>query len=236
MPNLIEISDIHHQVHKRLSIDIDQLFFQDGPIYGLIGEAGSGKTTLLRILALLQPVEKGKITVFETPADAKKHPKQLRRRLGYLPQQPTMFSGTVADNIAMGLHFRRKDEEEIEARVKNLLAEFHCSDLGRVPANQLSRGQQQIVALLRTLAPYPEVLLMDEPSTHLDKDQYDLFLNYIKMLNNDRGVTIILSTKSKDIVRRVVNISISMRYGKIVRIRTGEHQLKDENGSGPRIS
>ncbi|MBS1271757.1 MAG: Methionine import ATP-binding protein MetN [Candidatus Marinimicrobia bacterium] len=234
MSNLLEITDIHHQVHKRFSIDIDQLFFQDGPVYALIGDCGAGKSTLLRILALLQPVREGTITVFGEEAKAEKNPVKLRRRLGYLSQEPYLFSGTVFENIALGLELRGEEAGEIEARVDNLLHEFQFSDLANAPVRKLSRGQQKVVAFMRTLAPHPEVLLLDEPTTHLDGVQYNLFVEYAKMLNNDRGVTIIMATKSKDLIQRLVNISISLRYGKIVRIRTGEHQVQSGNGSGLR--
>jgi len=234
--NLLEITDIHHQVHNQFSIDIDQLFFQDGPVYALIGDSGAGKSTLLRILALLQPVREGTITVFGEKAQAQKHPVKLRRRLGYLSQDPYLFAGSVFENIALGLELRSQKADEIEARVNNLLHEFEFSAFAQTRIQEISKGQQKLVAFLRTLAPYPEILLLDEPAAHLDGLQYNRFLDYAKMLNNERGVTIILTTKSKDLIQRLVNISISIRYGKIVRIRTGEHQVQSGNGSGLRAS
>ena len=236
MSNLIEINDIHHQVDKNLSIDIDQLFFQDGPVYAIIGENGSGKSTLLRILALLEPPDSGTVALFGEEANDRKNLVKLRRRIGYLPQSPTMFRNTVYDNIALGLGFRGKETDEIEARIANLLTDFQSPDLVDIPVQNLSGGQRQIVALMRVLAYYPEILLLDEPFQGLDKQYFTLLINYIKVLNSERGVTVILTTKSRDIIQRLVNISISMRYGKIIRIRTGEHQVQSESETSLRPS
>jgi len=236
MPNLLEIKDIHHQVHSGFSIDLDQLFFQDGPIYALIGDNGSGKSSLLRILALQEQPDRGTVTVFgETPGSGRSRT-MLRRRLGYLPQEPFLFRGTVAENIAMGLRYRGESEEEISARVNRLLREFSLEDRGDSPVDFLSSGHRQITALMRTLAPHPEFLLLDEPTNYLDKSQYDHLIDYLKMLNDDRGITMIISTKSRNLVERLVNISIHMRFGKIVRIRTGEHQTRSDNGASLRNS
>lgn len=236
MTNLLEIQNIHHQVHPGFSIDLDKLFFQDGPIYALIGDNGAGKSTLLRILALQQPVDEGTVTVFGERSDARRKLVELRRRLGFLPQRPYLFSSTVSENVAMGLQFRGEAEEEIEARVSRLLQEFAMTEYAAMPVNRLSDGLRQTVALMRTLAPHPEFLLLDEPTKALDKDRYDHLVHYLKMLNDERGITMVVATKSRDFVERAVNISIHMRYGKVVRIRTGEHQTRSDNGTGLRAS
>ncbi len=234
MPNLIEIKNIHHVVHPNFSIDLDQLFFQDGPIYALTGESGSGKSMLLKILALLEPVEQGTVTIFEQSAKPKKNQLILRRRLGYLAQEPHLFKGTVADNVAMGLEFRGMKPEEIEARVNRLLNDFSLKEFASTSVNQIPASVHQLTAIVRTLAPHPEILLLDEPMLHLDHVQYKHLIHYLKELNAEHGVTIILSTKSKDVVEQLANISINLRYGKIIRIRTGEHQTKAGDSAGLR--
>ena len=222
--NLIEIRDIHHKIGSKFSIDLDQLFFQDGPIYAFTGESGAGKSELLKILALLTKVDQGNVKVFDTAAHSEGDQVALRRRLGYLAQQPYLFRGTVFQNIALGLEYRGEDAEHIETRVQKLLKEFDLLKQAHLMVNDLPVGQQKLTAMLRTLAPHPEVLILDEPTNFLDYDQYNHLLDYLYMLNNERGIMIILATKHRDVISRLANISIHMRYGKIVRILTGQHQ------------
>ena len=106
MSNLIEIKDIHHAVSSLFSIDIDELFFQEGPVYALTGNSGAGKSTLLRILALLQPPKKGQVTIFGEQSDYTGRMVPFQRRIGYLSQSPVLFRGSVARNVGMGLDFR----------------------------------------------------------------------------------------------------------------------------------
>lgn len=234
MANLIEIKDIHHQVNPKFSIDLDQLFFQDGPIYALTGESGAGKSMLMKILALIEPLSHGTITVFDQPANSKKEKLALRRRLGYLPQEPYLFKGTVAENIAMGLEFRGQREDEITPRLTRLLSDFSLKEYAEISIERIPASVRQLTAIVRTLAPHPEILMLDEPMLHIDHVQYMHLVDYLKNLNSEHGVTIILSTKSKDVVQRLANISINMRYGKIIRIRTGEHQIKSGDSAGLR--
>lgn len=236
MPNLIEIKNIHHSMNANFSIDLDQLFFQDGPVYALTGESGSGKSMLLKILALIEPVQEGSVTIFDEKVTGRKSRLRLRRRLGYLSQEPYLFSGTVADNIAMGLEFRGKSGEEIEVRVNKLLSEFNLTPYTNTPIDAIPGSIRQMTAIARTLAPHPEILLMDEPMLHVDHNQYKMLINYLTELNTERGVTIILSTKSTNVVAKLANISINLRYGKIIRIRTGAHQTKAGEGAGLRRS
>lgn len=236
MKNLIEIKNIHHQVHASFSIHIDQLFFQDGPIYAIAGDNRAGKSALLRLLALLDPVDVGTITLFNTVARSSRQRTALRRRIGVLSQDPVLFRGTVTENIGLGLRFRGANTEESEIRIRRLLEEFAMEKYSETPVSQLSAGQYQLVALLRSLAPYPEILLLDEPTRHLDQDTYNKVVDHIKMLNEERAVMVILGTKSRDVIQRLANITINMRNGKVVRILTGEHQKNVGNGKGLRVS
>ncbi|HKJ68205.1 MAG TPA: ATP-binding cassette domain-containing protein [bacterium] len=236
MQNLIEINDIHHRVHASFSIHIDQLFFQDGPIYAIAGDNRAGKSALLRVLALLDTVDEGRITLFNTEARNSRQRTALRRRIGFLSQHPALFRGTVRENIGLGLRYRSVDPEESVIRIRRLLKNFAMEKYADMPVSQLSAGQYQLTALLRSLAPYPEILLLDEPTRQLDQDTYNAVVDHLKMLNDERAVMVILATKSRDVIQRLANITINMRDGKVVRILTGEHQKKVGNGKGLRVS
>ncbi|KAM3231367.1 hypothetical protein ACQJBY_061504 [Aegilops geniculata] len=137
-----------------------------GVVMGVIGPSGSGKSTLLRALNRLWEPAPGAVTL--DGADIRGlDVLALRRRVGMLFQLPAMFHGTVADNVRYGPRLR--GETLTDAQVEELLG---LSDLDAAlaspPASELSVGQAQRVALARTLADDPEVLLLDEPTSALD--------------------------------------------------------------------
>jgi len=236
MQNLIEIKNIHHRINDTFSIHIDQLFFQDGPIYAIAGDNRAGKSSLLRILALVDPVDTGTVTIFGNNTRTFGQRMALRRRLGFVSQNPVLFRGTVEENVGLGMRYRGAKGKEIDLRVSRLLKEFEMEESAELPVRELSDGQAQMVALLRAFAPHPEILVMDEPTRYLDQDVYKKVLDYIKVLNEDRGVMVILATKSRDVIKQLANITINMRNGKVVRILTGKHQKNVGNGKGLRVS
>lgn len=138
------------------------------PVLVLLGPSGSGKTTLLRALAGLHAPGAGRI-VFRGDAwfDSTRSLPPQARQIGYLVQDYALFPHlTAAENVGYGL--RRMSRAERAARVVELLDLFSIRALaGRRPA-ELSGGERQRVALARTLAPSPKLLLLDEPLAALD--------------------------------------------------------------------
>lgn len=135
----------------------------------LAGPSGAGKTVLLRALALLDPVDSGTIEWQGRRIGANDIP-AYRRHVAYLRQHPALFDGTVADNLQLPYtlaiyHGGHYDKARVEALLS--AAGRPQAFLDR-PARDLSGGEAQIVALVRTLQFDPEVLLLDEPTASLD--------------------------------------------------------------------
>lgn len=141
-----------------------------GPLAVLVGPSGAGKTSLLRAIAGLLLPERGEIrvlgrTVYDSARDIWVAPHE--RGCGLVTQRPALFPAlSVAENIAFGLHAFPREERKL--RVDEMAALFRLEPLrDRRPA-QLSGGEQQRVAVARTLAPRPRVLLLDEPFAGLN--------------------------------------------------------------------
>src|SRR5579875_930349 len=137
---------------------------QCGSIVTLVGPSGSGKSTLLSLCNLLTTPDDGEVYVYGKEVRQWNIP-DLRRKVGLVFQTPTMFSGTVLDNIELGARLQGKKLANPE---KFLIDVGLSADLLAQPADKLSGGQKQRVALARVLANEPSILLLDEVTSALD--------------------------------------------------------------------
>ena len=139
-----------------------------GEVVALLGASGSGKSTLLRAIAGLEPVRAGRITWHGTDlADVAPH----KRGFGLVFQDGQLFTHrTIAENVAYGLRVQRMPKEEREARVTELLELVGLPGTHARRVTELSGGERQRIALARSLAPRPGLLLLDEPLSALDRE------------------------------------------------------------------
>lgn len=148
----------------------DFLFsFQQGKITCLLGPSGCGKTTVLRLVAGLETPSNGVIKINEVVVSKNGvillPPHQ--RKIGFVFQDLALWPHfTVFDNIAFGL--KEKKEKNVKGKVVELLDLIGISDKAGKYPHQLSGGQKQMVAIARSLAMKPEILLMDEPLANID--------------------------------------------------------------------
>lgn len=134
---------------------------------GLIGRNGSGKSTILRLAGALDYVSEGAVTI--EGIDPRDDLKAVRPLVGYLFQNPEtqLVLPTVAEDVALGLT-RGKRKPEHERKVTEVLERLGIANLADRFTHQLSGGEQQLVALAGSLVRHPKILLLDEPTTHLD--------------------------------------------------------------------
>lgn len=185
-------------VHRDLDLEVER-----GEVMALVGGSGSGKTTLLRqLIGLLRPAS-GEIRLFGEPlfaGDAQRD-QALRRRFGVLFQQGALFSAfDVFDNIAFPLReLKALPEDLIRDLVMHKLAlvELLPRHARLMPA-ELSGGMVKRVALARALSLEPELLLLDEPTAGLDPDRSEAFVQLIRMLRAQLGLTVVLVTHDLD--------------------------------------
>ncbi len=186
----------------------------EGEVVAVLGPSGSGKSTLLRVVAGLQRPDAGRLLLGGRDlASVPPH----RRGIGLVFQDHALFQHRdVFGNVAFGLRMRDDSSEEVDARVRELLALVGLEGFERRSVATLSGGEQQRVALARALAPAPRVLLLDEPLGSLDRRLRDRLLDDLAMLFEALSVTALYVTHDQAEAFALGDRVAVMRAGRIV--------------------
>ncbi len=207
--------------HALENIDLK---IQTGELIALLGPSGSGKTTLLRIIAGLENPDHGEI--FFHGKDVREE-KTKDRSVGFVFQHYALFRHmSVFENIAFGLRVKpkaiRPTEEQIKAKVHELLRLVQLDWVaGRYPT-QLSGGQRQRIALARALAIEPKVLLLDEPFGSLDAKVRKELRQWLRRFHDDLHITTLFVTHDQEEALEVADRVVVMNKGKIEQVGTPE--------------
>jgi ABC-type Fe3+/spermidine/putrescine transport system ATPase subunit len=190
----------------------------DGERVAVLGPSGSGKSTMLRtIVGLLEP-DNGDIlwdggSVLAVPTH--------QRGFGMMFQGYALFPHlTVGENVGFGLRMDRRDRSEVEATVKDALGWVGLSGFEDREVDGLSGGERQRVALARTLAPSPRLVLLDEPLGALDRNLREHLIEETKEILESRGATSIIVTHDRDEAVHMSDRLALMRDGQIVQTGT----------------
>ena len=184
-----------------------------GDFMSILGPSGSGKSTLLRIIAGLERQSLGRIWINnEIISDENFHMPPEKRNLGLVVQDKSLFPHLdVLSNVAFGI---RKDNVKNDI-AKELLRAFRIEECEKKFPNELSGGEQQRVALARSLAPEPQILLMDEPFNALDDDLKDDLYRETKNIIKEKEMTVLMVTHDKAESQIFSNKIINLENGKI---------------------
>lgn len=202
------------QVKYKDILKIDKLQIPEAKITCIIGESGSGKTTLLRLLNNLISPDEGSI-FYKGRNIEDIDPIQLRREVVMLPQNPTVFSGSVKDNLLIGLEFAEKDKVR-----DNVLSEIlRLAQLDKplsTIASTLSGGEKQRLALARIMLLEPEVILLDEPTSALDEGTEERVIESVVEFAKGKTRTLIMVVHSKSIAQRFADVAVTIQGGGVV--------------------
>ena len=204
-------------VLKNIDLDV-----QPGTFIGIVGQSGSGKSTLMKLLPRLYSPNSGRLLLDGYDID-KVELYSLRRQIGIVPQDPLLFMGTVAENIA--LTRPDADSEDIVRAAKLACAHDFIMELPlgySTPVGErggsLSGGQRQRVAIARTLLSNPKLLVLDEATSALDYETERLVCD--NLLDSLQECTVFFITHRLSTIRRA-NLVVMMHQGAIV--ETGSH-------------
>ena len=193
---LLEIAHIHKSYPGLPVLHDLSLTADEGEIVCLLGPSGCGKSTLLRIVAGLEMPDAGQVA-FDGQDLAGVPPH--RRHFGLMFQDYALFPHKdVAGNVAFGLRMARLPASEISARVREMLALVGLSGTEQRRVTELSGGEQQRVALARSLAPGPRLLMFDEPLGALDRALREQLMNDLRAILKQVCVTALYVTHDQE--------------------------------------
>jgi ABC-2 type transport system ATP-binding protein len=198
------------------AIDCVDLCVRDGEMVAIVGLNGSGKSTLLRVLATLTIPDEGTARVFGRDVVAEGH--EVRRHVNRVSVEASFFKEMSPwENLSYATRlYGQGGKGTREAAVAALTRLGLPRDTFDRPMKQLSRGQQQKVAIARSLLTKPSLLLMDEPTTGLDPRSKREVQGFVRDLRLESGVTVLLSTHDLEEAERLCDRVIILDRGRIL--------------------
>jgi zinc transport system ATP-binding protein len=204
---LVELRGVEFHYGEALVLEDIDFRVEPGEYVGIIGPNGSGKTTLVRLILGLAPPTAGQVRLFGEP------PATFRQweRLGYVPQRVVLdpaLPATVEEVVETGLlptlGWGRRPGARLRAHVRDVLGQLGLERLAAARVGTLSVGQQQRVLIARALVSAPELLILDEPTGHVDPEMQTSFYTLLRHLHLERRVTLVLVSHDIGVVAREV--------------------------------
>ncbi len=213
---LIELRDINFEYEDSVALKDITLSVEKGECIGLEGDNGSGKSTLLKLLNGLVFQSSGTYLFNGTKIDGKvlqdeRFSKAFHQRIGYIFQNPDtqLFCGSVREEVEFGPRQMGLSEEEIRKRADDVIAMIGLEKLEERPPYHLSGGEKKKTAIACVLSMNPEILMIDEPMSGLDRKTREWMLGFLKAWKK-AGKTLIIVTHDEklltEIADRVVTI------------------------------
>ena len=209
-----EVKNVSFQYEDQIILNDVSFQCDEGQLIAIVGPSGCGKTTLLKtIVGILSP--KNGLVIIDQK-EITKLPIE-KRAIGYVPQNQGLFPHlSIFDNIAFGLQAQKEDKSTIRTRVSELARLSGLEDMLNRKPHELSGGQQQRVALLRALAPSPQLLLLDEPLSNIDAQLREQLAIYIRNLQMKSKTTTLFVTHDLDEAKMLADKLVIINNGKVI--------------------
>ncbi|MEU8516179.1 ATP-binding cassette domain-containing protein [Kitasatospora sp. NPDC048722] len=228
----------HHgrrKAHATKAVDGIDLTVHTGEVFGLLGPNGAGKTTTIRAITTLLPVSSGMVRVFGN--DAAKRRMEVRRTLGYVPQQLSAESGlTGRENVALFARVFDVPRSERAARVAQALAAVDLTDAADRMAGTYSGGMVRRLELAQALVSAPRLLVLDEPTIGLDPIARTGVWERVDAVRRATGMTVLVTTHYMDEAERHCDRIALMDRGRIRALGTPEElkaQVREQDPAQP---
>ncbi|MGE5252812.1 MAG: ABC transporter ATP-binding protein [Planctomycetaceae bacterium] len=233
MPPIIRMESVDFRYPEKQIFSGLSLALEEGEVLGLIGPNSSGKTTLLKLMDGLLAPQKG--TVFLRGIEVQRIPRsQVARTIAVVPQAMEVpFSFTVGEIVLMGrapylTHFGWEKQKDLDV-AREAMALTDVSGLGERTFWELSQGEKQRVLIARALAQEPRVMLLDEPTSHLDINHQVEINELIRGLNLQKGLTVLHISHDLNLAAEYCHRIVLLHQGSVFALGGPSEVITQEN-------
>src|SRR3989339_905207 len=216
---MIKLIDLNKSYNKKVqALKNIGLHIKPGEFVSIVGQSGSGKSTMVKLIIAEERPDSGKIIVggWDIIGIKEREIPTLRRQLGVIFQDFKLLpKKTVFENIAFAMQTCGFKPKEIKKTVDQMLSLVGLKGKEDRYPHQLSGGEQQRVAIARSLVHKPKLLIADEPTGNLDSINTREIIDLLKKINN-MGTTVVLVTHNKDVVNGLHSRVITLDSGQII--------------------
>lgn len=215
---MLEAKDVNFAYMRGQPVIKDiECCINNGEFVALLGHNGSGKTTLSRLFMALCHPRSGQVLV-DGEDIVHLEPADLADKIGYVFQNPDLqiLEDTVWEEVAYGPRSKKLTEETISRQVQSALEAMGLEELKEEYPRLLSFGQKRRLGVAAALALNPRILILDEITNGQDALEKKKMMEYLKEINEKRGITVVLISHDMDIVRQYAKRAIVLHYGRIV--------------------
>ena len=217
---MIEVSHLtkrygDHEAVKDISFTVEK-----GRIYGFLGPNGAGKSTTMNIITGCLSATEGNVTI--NGHDIFEEPKEAKRSIGYLPEQPPVYlEETIEEYLTFVAGAKKIPKKEVQDEVERVMEATKTTIFRNRLIKNLSKGYRQRVGIAQALLGNPEVIILDEPTVGLDPMQIIEIRDLIHGLKDDH--TVILSSHILSEVQEICQVIIMIAHGKLIACDTPEN-------------
>lgn len=214
MTSAYQLNDIGIRFGSTEALNIDSLSLPSNQSTALLGENGAGKSTLMHLLAFILRPQQGQILLSGQVITGKPTAGQ-RRQIGFVSQQPYLLQGSVSDNLKLALKLQRVPHASHPALIEKALNLVNLTGLADQDAATLSGGELKRAAIARAVVYEPDILLLDEPFSHLDQRHIRQLEQTIRQFSAEAGKTVIFSTHDRLQAMAIADNSINLVGGRV---------------------
>ena len=223
--NVVSVQGLSHSYGKLRAVDKISFDIKKGQIFSFLGPNGAGKTTTINLLITLMPIQEGKVTI--AGFDVAKEKGEVRKSIGVVFQDQRLDRDlTVWETLDFHGRIYSIPKEIRRSRIDELLVLVELDDKRNELTKNLSGGMKRRLEIARGLMVKPKVLFLDEPTIGLDTQTRKRIWSYIKRVNKEEGVTVLLTTHYMDEADQNSDIICIIDKGKIIANGTPEKLKK----------
>jgi ABC-type multidrug transport system ATPase subunit len=209
----IETKELTRRYGYRVALRKVSLTFPKTGIHGLFGSNGAGKSTLMRVISTLLRPHGGSISVLGF--DPQEEPEEVKKRIGLVGDKILLYDElTGIENLRFYSNLYGLSQDFFQTQMENLVGRFGITTWLEEPVKNLSTGLKKRVDIVRSLIHDPELLLLDEPFSGLDRDTTEVFWNYLNEYRNSR--TTIVTTHNLVFGAELCNEFVTLRKGVVI--------------------